>query len=224
MAEMPVATSPIVYWPLLLMGAYLLGSIPFAQVLARLKGVDLRSVGTGNVGAGNLTKSAGAGWGLAAGLLDGLKGLVPVWLSLRGGLGPGAAGLVGLAAVIGHNWSIFMRGRSGRGLATAFGLIVAVHPPLAIWITGWAVAGWKIGGGMAGFIGWGLLPIVSIAMGAQATESMLILLLASVLIGRRMQGNPGDLMDRASMMRRAVYDKDLVPSGSGETADDPLTQ
>lgn len=224
MAEMPVATSPIVYWPLLLMGAYLLGSIPFAQVLARLKGVDLRSVGTGNVGAGNLTKSAGVGWGLAAGLLDGLKGLVPVWLSLRGGLGPGAAGLVGLAAVIGHNWSIFMRGRSGRGLATAFGLIVALHPPLAIWITGWAVAGWKIGGGMAGFIGWGLLPIVSIAMGAQATESMLILLLASVLIGRRMQGNPGDLMDRASMMRRAVYDKDLVPSGSGETADDPLTQ
>lgn len=224
MAEMPVATSPIVYWPLLLMGAYLLGSIPFAQVLARIKALDLRSVGTGNVGAGNLTKSAGVGWGLTAGLLDGLKGLVPVWLSLRGGLGPGAAGLVGLAAVIGHNWSIFMRGRSGRGLATAFGLIVALHPPLAIWTTGWAVAGWKIGGGMAGFIGWGLLPIVSIAMGAQATESMLILLLASVLIGRRMQGNPGDLMDRASMMRRAVYDKDLVPSGSRETADDPLTQ
>jgi acyl phosphate:glycerol-3-phosphate acyltransferase len=221
---MPVATSPIVYWPLLLLGAYILGSIPFAQVLARLNGIDLRIIGSGNVGAGNLTKRLGMGWGLVAGMLDGLKGLIPVWLSLRGGLGPGAAGLVGLAAVIGHNWSIFMRGRSGRGLATAFGLIVALHPPLAIWTTGWAITGWKIGGGFAGFIGWGLLPIVSIALGGPITESLLILLLATVLIGRRMQGNPGDDMDRVSMMQRAVYDKDLVSDAAGETADDPLTQ
>ena len=218
---MPVA-SPIVYWPLMLLGAYVLGSIPFAQVLARVKGVDLRSAGTGNVGAGNLKKNAGFFWATAAGLLDGLKGLVPVWLSLRGGLGVGAAGLVGLAAVVGHNWSIFMRGRSGRGLATAFGLIVALHPPLAIWTTGWAIAGWKMGGGIAGFIGWGLLPIVSVALGGPITESLLILLLAAVLIGRRMQGNAGDLMDLSSMMQRAIYDKDLVIEGSGDTAEDPL--
>jgi len=220
---MPVANSPIIYWPLMLLAAYLVGSIPFAQVLARVHGVDLRHAGTGNVGAGNLKKTVGAGWALAAGVLDGLKGLVPVWLGLRfGGFGPGAAGLVGLSAVVGHNWSFFMRGRSGRGLATAFGLIVALHPPLAIWTTGWAVAGWRIGGGMAGFFGWGLLPIVSIALGGPVTESLLILLLATVLIGRRMQGNPGDLMDRRSMMRRAIYDRDLVPDRSGETADDPL--
>ncbi|HJS71142.1 MAG TPA: glycerol-3-phosphate acyltransferase [Acidimicrobiia bacterium] len=219
---MPVATSPIVYWPLLLFGAYLLGSIPFAQVLARIKGVDLRNVGTGNVGAGNLTKVAGKGWGFAAGILDGLKGLIPVLLCLNAGLGPGAAGLVGLSAVVGHNWSIFLGGRSGRGLATAFGLILALHPPLAIWTTGWAVAGWKIGGGIAGFIGWGLLPIVSIALGAPITESLLILLLSAVLIGRRMQGNPGDQLDLSSMMRRALYDKDLVTGGSQETADEPL--
>jgi len=218
---MPVA-SPIVYWPLMLLGAYVLGSIPFAQVLARVKGVDLRTAGTGNVGAGNLKKNAGFFWATTAGLLDGLKGLVPVWLSLRGGLGVGAAGLVGLAAVIGHNWSIFMRGRSGRGLATAFGLIVALHPPLAIWTTGWAIAGWKLGGGIAGFIGWGLLPIVSIALGGPITESLLILLLAAVLIGRRMQGNAGDLMDLSSMMQRAIYDKDLVTERSGDTAEDPL--
>lgn len=220
---MAVASSPIVYWPLMLLGAYVLGSIPFAQFLARVNGVDLRRAGTGNVGAGNLKKTVGVSWALAAGVLDGLKGLIPVWLSLRGGLGPGAAGLVGLAAVIGHNWSVFMKGRSGRGLATAFGLIVALHPPLAIWTTGWAITGWKIGGGIAGFIGWGLLPIVSIALGGPVTESLLILLLAAVLIGRRMQGNTGDQTDRVSMMRRAVYDRDLVTEGSGETAEDPLT-
>jgi glycerol-3-phosphate acyltransferase PlsY len=221
---MPVLSSPILYWPLMLLGAYLLGSVPFAQVLARVKGLDLRQVGSGNVGAGNLTKTVGPPWGLAAGVLDGLKGLVPVWLGLRAGLGPGAAGLVGLAAVVGHSWSVFMRGRAGRGLATAFGLLVALNPPLAIWPAGWAIAGWKIGGGLAGFIGWGLLPIVAIALGVPATESLLILLLAVVLVGRRMQGNPGDYTERHEVMHRAIYDKDHRGEGAGEAADDPLTQ
>jgi glycerol-3-phosphate acyltransferase PlsY len=220
---MPVA-SPIVYWPLLLLAAYVLGSIPFAQVVARAHRVDLRETGTGNVGAGNLTKTVGVGWGLVAGILDGLKGLVPVWLCLRSGLGPGAAGLVGVSAVIGHNWSVFLRGRSGRGLATAFGLIIALHPPLAIWTTGWAIAGWRIGGGVAGFIGWGLLPVVTVALGVSATESLVILLLSTVLMGRRMQGNPTDEMDWSSMTRRAIFDRDLVSEGSAETADDPLVQ
>lgn len=221
---MPVASS-IVFWPLLLLGAYVLGSIPFAQVLARLHGVDLRVAGTGNVGAGNLTKTVGVGWGLAAGVLDGLKGLVPVWLSMRVlGFGPGAAGLVGIAAVVGHNWSVLLKGRSGRGLATAFGMIIALHPPLAIWTTGWAVAGWKIGGGVAGFIGWGLLPVVTVALGAPVTESMVILLLTTVLLGRRMQGNPEDEMDWSSMTRRAIFDRDLVHDARGETAEDPLIQ
>jgi glycerol-3-phosphate acyltransferase PlsY len=220
---MPVLSSPILYWPLMLFGAYLLGSIPFAQVIARMKGVDLREVGSGNIGAGNLTRSVGWGWGLTAGLLDSFKGLVPVWLALRSGLGPGAAGLVGIAAVVGHNWSIIMKGRSGRGLATAAGLVVALHPPLIIWVGGWSLAGWKIGSGLAGFLGWGLLPIVSTALGAPFTESIVIMLLSVILVGRRMQGNPGDETDTASMMRRAIYDRDLIGERPGETAEDPLT-
>lgn len=219
---MPVITSPIVYWPLLLLGAYVLGAVPFAQILARLKGFDLRKVGSGNVGAGNLTHMVGWPWGIAAAILDGLKGFIPVWLALYFGLGPGAAGLAGVAAVVGHSWSIFMRGRSGRGLASAAGLVLALNPPLLVWVGGWSLAGWKIGSGFAGFLGWGLLPIVSVALGGPATESLLIGLLAVILIARRMQGNLGDDMDRASMMLRAVYDKDLVADRSGETADDPL--
>jgi glycerol-3-phosphate acyltransferase PlsY len=221
---MPVLSSPIMYWPLLLLGAYVLGSIPFAQVMAAVKRLDLRSVGSGNVGAGNLGHTAGWGWGVTAGVLDALKGLLPVWLCLRSGLGPGAAGLVGVAAVIGHNWSIFMRGRSGRGLATAAGILAALNPALVVWIGGWSLAGWRIGSGFAGFLGWGLLPIVSVALGRPITESLLILLLSMVLIGRRMQGNPGDEMDSSSMMRRAIYDKDPVSDRAGEAADDPLTQ
>jgi glycerol-3-phosphate acyltransferase PlsY len=220
---MPAITSPILYWPLLLAAAYLLGSIPFAQVIARLRGVDLRRSGTGNVGAGNLTKTMGMAWGITAGVLDGLKGLIPVVLLVRSGLGPGAAGLAGVAAVIGHNWSFFMRGRAGRGLATAFGLALGLNPALTIWTTGWALAGWKIGGGLAGFVGWGMLPIVSIALGAPITESLVVLLLTTILIGRRMQGNPEDSQDFSAMMQRAVYDRDLVGAPSRDAADDPLT-
>src|SRR3990172_11958153 len=116
---MPGSVFSLMYWPLLVVAAYFLGSIPFAHVLGRLKGVDLRVAGTGNVGAGNLAKTAGIAWGLTAGVLDGLKGLIPVLIAKEMGLGPGAAGLAGLAAVMGHNWSIFIRGRSGRGLATS---------------------------------------------------------------------------------------------------------
>ncbi|NIV34527.1 MAG: acyl-phosphate glycerol 3-phosphate acyltransferase, partial [Anaerolineae bacterium] len=88
-------------------------------------------------------------WGIAAAILDASKGLVPVLLARQSGLGLGAAGLTGVMAVIGHNWSIWMRGRSGRGLASSAGMLLALDPALIAWTAGWAVAGWRIGGGLA---------------------------------------------------------------------------
>lgn len=221
---MPGLSSPLVYWPLLLAGAYLLGSIPFAHLLARLNGVDLRTTGTGNIGAGNLTRTVGLPWGVAAAVLDGLKALAPVWLARKAGLGLGAAGLAGIAAVIGHNWSIWMRGRSGRGLASSVGLLLALDPALMVWTAGWSVAGWRIGGGLAGFLGWGLLPIVAVALGRPPTESLVLLLLSVILIGRRVQGNLSDEAGLAPSLRRAVYDRDEVVGDLSEGgAEDPLT-
>lgn len=220
---MPELSSPIVYWPLLLAGAYLLGSIPFAQVLARINGLDLRRVGTGNVGAGNLTRSAGLWWGVLAAILDGLKGLIPVLIARQAGLGLGAAGLAGVAAVVGHNWSIWLRGKAGRGLATSAGLLVALDPALIVWTAGWSVAGWRIGGGLAGFLGWGLLPIVAVALGRPPSESLALLLLAAVIVARRMQGNDADQTGVTSSLKRAIYDQDQVVDDVGEGAQDPLT-
>ena len=221
-AQMP--DSPwVLYWPLLLVGAYLLGSIPFAQVVARLRGVDLRYVGSGNVGAGNLTRVAGWQWGLIGGVLDGLKGLFPVLIAQGMGFGKGAAGMVGLMAVVGHNWSVFLRGRSGRGLATSVGLLLALDPVLLVWTTGWSVAGWKIGGGVAGFLGWGLLPIVSTAMGRPATESLVLLALSIVIMARRMQGNPDSVRGMRPAMRRAIFDTDAGGGDFPQSADDLLT-
>lgn len=214
---------PFSYWPVLMVGAYLLGAIPFAQVMARINGFDLREFGTGNVGAGNLTRAAGWAWGGLAAILDGLKGLFPVLLAGRMGLGPGAAGVVGIMAVVGHNWSVFLKGRSGRGLATSAGVMLGLDPVLLVWTTGWSLAGWKIGGGVAGFLGWGLLPIVAVALGRPPTESLVLLLLATVLLGRRAQGNPDSPRGLRPSLMRAVYDSDpIMDELVQHPAEDPL--
>lgn len=212
---------PILYWPLMLAAAYFLGAIPFAQIVARVNGVDLRKVGTGNIGAGNVTANIGKTWGTVAAVLDALKGMIPVFVGQQLDLGPGAAGLLGVAAVVGHNWSVFMKGRSGRGLATSAGLIIALDWSLLIWPFAWAVVGWKIGGGIAGFLGWGLLPFVAIAMDKPYTEVVLLFILMAVLMIRRMQGNADSPRDLHSALRRALYD-DPYPD-LPETAEDPIT-
>jgi len=212
----------LIYWPFLLVGAYLLGAIPFAQLLARTRGVDLREVGTGNIGAGNLTGQLGWKYGVAAALLDAAKGFLPVIIARRMGLGPGAAGLAGLFAVVGHNWSIFMRGRAGRGLATSAGLLLALDPILLVWVGGWSLVGRKFGGGIGGFLGWGLLPVVSAAMGRPGTETFLLLLLTFVVMARRVQGNPESAVGIRPAMQRILYDTDHTPEESPERADEPL--
>ena len=212
----------ILYWPLLLVAAYLLGSVPFAQILARLHGIDLRTTGTGNVGASNLTHQTNGWWGITAGLLDALKGFLPVWIAREANLGLGAAAIAGLAAVVGHNWSAWIKGRSGRGLATAAGLLLALDPPLLVWVGGWALAGRKFGGGIGGFLGWGLLPIVSVAMLRPPTESLALLLVSTVIIGRRMQGNSDAEQGREFALRRAIYDTDLAAGELPQPVEDPL--
>lgn len=215
--------SNVVWLPLLLVAAYLIGAIPSAQLLARLHGVDLRTTGSGNIGAGNLTQSVGLGWGVAAAIFDGLKGLWPVLVAKDlMGLGLGASGVAGLAAVVGQCWSIFMKGRSGRGLATSAGLVIGLDPVLMVWVGGWALAGWKIGGGVAGFLGWGMLPLVAFALGRPGPEIVFLLLLTGVLIGRRMQGNRGSPEGFQSSLRRAIFDVDDggVVEGYGHTSEE----
>jgi glycerol-3-phosphate acyltransferase PlsY len=190
-------------------------------LIARLKGVDLRQVGSGNIGAGNLTHAVGPQWGLAAGVFDGLKGLVPVLVARYVlDMGLAASGMAGLAAVIGHCWSIFVRGRAGRGLATSAGLMFVLDPVLLVWVGGWSLAGWRIGSGFAGFLGWGLLPLVALALSRPGTEILFLVLLATTLMLRRAQGNPGDIEGANQVLRRLLYDRDPFEHVYGETAAD----
>lgn len=105
---------------------YLVGSVSPATVLARARGVDLRTVGSGNPGATNAGRAFGRRAGFVIALLDVLKGLLPAALF---GIGDPRAGLVaGVFAVLGHVTSPFLRGRGGKGVATAAGAILGSHP------------------------------------------------------------------------------------------------
>jgi glycerol-3-phosphate acyltransferase PlsY len=114
------------------LGAYLAGSIPFGVVVARAKGVDLRKIGSGNIGATNVARALGKGWAVAVLACDAAKGFVPVWLGRHLGLPAWAIAVAGLAAIVGHMFTIFLRGRGGKGVATSLGVALALSPLAAV--------------------------------------------------------------------------------------------
>jgi acyl phosphate:glycerol-3-phosphate acyltransferase len=111
--------------------AYLVGSVPFAFLLARRRGVDLRLAGSGNVGATNVLRTTGVPRAVAAMSLDAVKGAVAVLVAERLTSAPSAAVAAGLASVIGHVYPVWLGFRGGKGVATAAG-VFAILAPLAL--------------------------------------------------------------------------------------------
>jgi glycerol-3-phosphate acyltransferase PlsY len=108
--------------------AYLLGSIPFSFVVSRWLGrVDIRFQGSGNIGATNVLRSAGLGYALLAVVGDIVKGMLAAWLGLLvGGVVLGA--WCAAAAVIGHCWPVYLQFRGGKGVATSAGVLLVLTP------------------------------------------------------------------------------------------------
>src|SRR5262245_58853989 len=94
--------------------AYVIGSIPFALLVAKWSGTDLRRIGSGNLGATNVMRASGVRAGLLVALLDMSKGMASVILALRLSPEPAAAAMAGVAAVIGHIYPVWMRFRGGK--------------------------------------------------------------------------------------------------------------
>jgi glycerol-3-phosphate acyltransferase PlsY len=109
---------------ILIVVSYLLGSVPLSYLVARSRGIDLRKQGTQQTGGGNLWRTTSHKLGLFVGIFDLLKGALMVFIAWRLGLDAGQQLLVGLAAVIGHNWPVFLRFHGGRGIATTLGIII----------------------------------------------------------------------------------------------------
>jgi glycerol-3-phosphate acyltransferase PlsY len=111
--------------------AYLVGSIPFAYLLSRRRGVDLREVGSGNIGASNVLRTSGVRAAVLAMVLDGVKGALAVLLAQRLAVGQAVPVAAGLASVLGHIYPVWLRFRGGKGVATAAG-VFAILTPLSL--------------------------------------------------------------------------------------------
>lgn len=110
-------------------GSYLLGSVSPSVFLGRLvKHIDVREHGSGNPGTTNAFRVLGVKLGIVVLLCDILKGLLPILVCRWLDFGPLASVGAGLAAIVGHNWSIFLRGKGGKGIATTAGVIIGLMP------------------------------------------------------------------------------------------------
>jgi glycerol-3-phosphate acyltransferase PlsY len=116
---------------LLVAFAYLLGSVPCGWVVMKLyRNLDVRKLGSGNIGAANVFRAGGPGAFAFTVVLDALKGFIPVMIGIAWGLGgeEWALAAIGLAAVIGHTWPIYLGFRGGKGVATTGGVMLALAP------------------------------------------------------------------------------------------------
>jgi glycerol-3-phosphate acyltransferase PlsY len=143
--------------------AYVIGSFPTAFLLVRwLRGADIRSVESGSVGALNAFRTTGAGWvGWTVLVVDVLKGVLAVALA-GAGAGINLQAVVAAAAVAGHNWPLWLRGRGGKGLATAAGACTIVTPVAVpvwglLWGIGYVASGYIVVGTLVATL---LLPAV----------------------------------------------------------------
>jgi len=182
---------PILCYILTALGAYLLGSIPFGFLMARAKGIDIRQVGSGNIGATNALRVLGKPAGIAVLLLDVAKGYAAVWLcAVLVKQFPANTDLetlrvvAGIGAVLGHNYTCWLKFKGGKGIATTAGVYLALAPvplgvALAVFILAIALTRYVSFGSIAGAIAlpaavWVMTPqniflgIVTTALGALA--------------------------------------------------------
>jgi acyl phosphate:glycerol-3-phosphate acyltransferase len=165
---------------------YLAGSIPFAFVLARRRGIDLRHAGSGNVGAANVLRTSGVPNAVIAFLLDAAKGAVAVLVAQRLSAEPATPVAGGLASIIGHIYPVWLGFRGGKGVATAGGVFAVLTPAalgiaaavfvLAIWVTRYVSVG-----SMAAAV---TLPVTTAAMNVPAAVAVGTVIAAVIIVHR----------------------------------------
>lgn len=179
-----------------IMLGYLCGSIPFGYLLVKLtQGRDIRAAGSGNIGAANVTRTAGKGLGILTLILDAAKGFLPVWLAGRfsdnGLLDPAAWMMAaGIGAILGHFFPVWLKFKGGKGVATGVGVFLPICWPavlgaLVVWIIAVSITRYVSLGSMLAsaslpiflffFYASGFAPPLSITLGASLISAGIIL-------------------------------------------------
>ena len=214
--------SSFITWIVLLICSYLLGSVPLSYLVARSRGVDLRKHGTQQVGGGNLWRTTSRKLGLTVGVFDFFKGMLMVMIASRLGLDAGEQLTVGLAAVVGHNWPVFLRFHGGRGIATSLGIII-IMPLINDDMTPWATIAFFVAGVIVIIftrrtpvpilVGMIMLPVFSAIFQESISVTMGFLAMTLIVIIKRLTAQPSIEARRIGMGRliwnRLLYDRDI---------------
>ena len=173
------------YYLAALVGGYLLGSIPFGLILTRLAGLgDIRTIGSGNIGATNVLRTGNKALAALTVLCDGLKGTVAVLLAARFG-GPDLAVTAGFGAFLGHCFPAWLRFRGGKGMATFLGISLGLSWPVtlaagALWVATAVISRFS---SLSALVASAATPILFLAFG-QRQYAELFVVLAVLLWGR----------------------------------------
>jgi len=207
---------------LLLLGAYLLGSVPAAYLAGRWsRGIDIRQYGSGNVGATNLLGLTPKWIAIVVIILDLGKGIVMVWVAQLIGLGIAQQVAVGLVTIIGHNWPVFLRFSGGRGLLTILG--IALFLPLINGLIPWEIIAFLALAAVGLFIihsmplgtGAGIVAMPLISWGLSEPPAMTLGFLAMFLIMfiRRLTAPKtsvtASVPPRQLLLNRLLFDRDI---------------
>ncbi len=180
---------------LLILGSYLLGAIPFGLLAVRaVTGRDIRTEGSGNIGASNVFRVAGPALGVIALALDVAKGAAPVLVARRLDVGLSVVTAAGIAAIAGHNWSVFLGGRGGKGIATSYGVLLTLSPlaggiAATVWVVVAALTRYASAASLLGVLS---VPLV-MWIAREPVEYQVFGLVATVLAFYRHRGNIGRL-------------------------------
>lgn len=191
------------------LASYLLGSIPFSNLFARaLRGVDLRRVGTGTVSGSGLFRVAGVLPVVVAGSADVAKGAVGPLLA-QSMHRPLLAVVAGAAAVVGHNWSVFLRFAGGRGLSAAMGALAVIAWPAALLLLAALALGRLAGETAVGaLVAVLLLTPVGAAVSGE-TGALAGFLYTVLVLGKRLTGNaPPETREARVYLNRLLFDRD----------------
>ena len=177
-------------WFLIIVLSYLIGSIPSGYLVARSKGIDIRQRGSSNIGAANVARIMGKAWGYLVGVCDFLKGFLAVKLGLliaahflpslvAGGV------IAAIACILGHNYTVWLGFKGGKGIATSGGAVLAVLPPLVfvsvgvVWVAVFIVSRYT---SLASIVAAAVLPISVLLLVTRTGTDFWLLLAFSVLI------------------------------------------
>jgi acyl phosphate:glycerol-3-phosphate acyltransferase len=201
----------------LIIGSYLLGSVSSSYLVGRWLGrKDLRNYGSGSLGGSMVYEHVGRLAVVPVVLFDIGKAALPAWLAIRLGLGTAVAALAGMAAVVGHDWPIFLRFYGGRGMGSFAGLLLVLFPWGLVWLTAIMSVGWRLGDSGPLFLFSVItMPLVSRHLGGSEVVTPVCAAMLLVTLLKRLEANRRPLPPAGSersqvILLRLLFDRDTL--------------